>query len=201
MKWTAALAMGAVLLAAPATLQHAAIPHPSIAIRDIDGVKRQPLLVAPGHASALFFVTGDCPVSNYYSHEIRRICEDYARRGVACSLVYSDPATTDEMARKHAAEYGHGDYPKIVDREHVLIDATHAAVTPTAVVIRSDQTIAYRGRIDNFYAAIGQPRRIVTEHDLRDALDAVLSGKPVAKPETPVVGCYIDDLIHAHAGK
>jgi len=31
----------------------------------------------------------------------------------------------------------------------------------------------------------------VTEHDLRDALDAVLAGKPVSKPETQPIGCYI----------
>ncbi len=201
MKWLPAMAIGTVLLAAPATVRRAFVANPSITIRDIDGVRRQPLLAAPGHAAALFFVTEDCPVSNYYSHEIRRICEDYAHRGLGCSLVYADPATTDERARRHAAEYGHGDYPKIVDRNQALIGATHAAITPTAVVIRSDASIAYRGRIDNFYAAIGQPRRIVTEHDLRDALDAVFSGRPVAKPETPVVGCYIDDLTRAHAGR
>jgi hypothetical protein len=28
-------------------------------------------------------------------------------------------------------------------------------------------------------------------HDLRDALDAVLAGKPVAVPESHPVGCYI----------
>jgi hypothetical protein len=188
-KWTALLTIGTALLAAPA-----AIKRPSVVVRDIDGLKREPLHVPSGHAEALFFITEDCPVSNYYSHEIRRICEDYAHRGLSCSLVYVDPATTDEKARKHAAEYGHGDYPKMVDRDHVLIDATGAAITPTAVVIRSDETIAYRGRIDNFFEAIGKSRRVVTERDLRDALDAVFGGRQVAKRETPVVGCYIDDL-------
>jgi hypothetical protein len=61
------------------------------------------------------------------------------------------------------------------------------------VVIRPDESIAYRGRIDNYYADLTKPRAQVTEHDWRDALDAVLSGKPVAKPEVPAVGCYIPD--------
>ena len=68
---------------------------------------------------------------------------------------------------------------------------TSTAINPTAVLIKPDESIAYRGRIDNFYAAIGIQRRIVTEHDLRDALDAVIAGRPVAKRETPPVGCYI----------
>jgi hypothetical protein len=167
------------------------ILHPSVAVRDIDGVLREPLKVEKGHVEALFFVTNDCPISNYYSHEIRRICEDYAQRGVGCALVYTDPALTDEQARRHAGEYGHGSYPKIVDRAHALVKATGAAINPTAVLIRPDASIAYRGRIDNFYAAIGKQRRIVTEHDLRDALEAVIAGRPVAKQEASPVGCYI----------
>ena len=167
------------------------ILHPSVVVNDIDGVPREPLKVEKGHVEALFFVTNDCPISNYYSHEIRRICEDYAQRGVGCALVYTDPALTDEQARQHAREYGHGSYPKIVDRTHALVRAAGAAINPTAVLIKPDESIAYRGRIDNFYAAIGKTRRVVTEHDLRDALDAVIAGRPVAKPEAPPVGCYI----------
>ncbi len=72
--------------------------------------------------------------------------------------------------------------------------ATGAEITPTAVIVRPDASIAYRGRIDNFYADFGKQRRTVTEHDLRDALAAVLAGKPVARPETKPVGCYIPEL-------
>jgi hypothetical protein len=181
-KWLLALALSSIL-------------HPAIQVQDIDGVSRTPLKIeAGGRATALFFVTHDCPVSNYYSHEIHRICDEYGKRGVSCSLVYVDPTLTDAHVRKHAEEYGHGDYPKIVDRNHELVKATGADVTPTAVLIRPDASIAYRGRIDNFYAELGKSRRQVTAHDLRDALDAVVAGKPVATPETKPVGCYIPDL-------
>jgi hypothetical protein len=178
MNWLAAFALGVIL-------------HPSVAVRDVDGVLREPLKVERGHLEALFFVTWDCPVSNYYSHEIRRICDGYAQRGVGCSLVYTDATMTNDQAKKHAQDYGHGVYPKIVDRNHELVKATGAAITPTAVLVRPDGSIAYRGRIDNSFAAVGIQRRVVTEHDVRNALDEVLAGKPVAKPEGPAVGCYI----------
>ena len=55
--------------------------NPSLHLRDIDGIDRHPLKVEKGHAEALFFITEDCPISNYYSHEIRRICDDYAPKG------------------------------------------------------------------------------------------------------------------------
>jgi hypothetical protein len=170
-----------------------AILHPNVPVTDIDGISRQPLNVT-GKAGVVFFVTNDCPVSNYYSHEMRRICDEYGSKGVACSLVYIDPTLSDADARKHAAEYGHGAYPKIVDRKHDLVKATGATITPEAVVLAPGGKIEYRGRIDNAYAGLGKPRRVVTEHEVRDALDAVITGRPVPKPETGAVGCYIPDL-------
>ncbi|HVW85980.1 MAG TPA: hypothetical protein VHB50_14925 [Bryobacteraceae bacterium] len=181
MIWLVTFAIGAIL-------------HPAIGVRDVDGVERRPLQVDAGHAEALFFVSHDCPISNYYSHEIRRICDQYAARGLGCALVYVDPRLSDGDAAKHAREYGHGAYPKIVDRKHALVAATGATITPEAVVVRDDASVAYRGRIDNYYAALGKPRQVVSEHNLRDALDAVFSGRSVAKPETQAVGCYIPDL-------
>jgi hypothetical protein len=181
MKWLVAFALGAIL-------------HPGISVQDTDGVKREPLKVDQGQAEALFFVTHDCPISNYYAHEIRRICEENAKRGLSCALVYVDPTLTDEQVKKHAGEFGHGAYPKIIDRKHELVKATGVEITPTVVLLKPDSTIAYRGRIDNFYAALGKARRQVTEFDLRDALDAVFAKRPVAKPETQAVGCYIPEL-------
>ena len=171
-----------------------AVLHPMIRVRDTQGIERLPLKVENGRVEALFFVAHDCPISNYYSHEIRRICEDYASRGVGCSLVYVEPNLHDADAEKHAREYGHGAYPRIVDRSHALIAAVGATVTPEAIIVKSDETIGYRGRIDNLYVAPGKPRRAATEHDLRDALDAIVAGKSAPKPETQPVGCYIPDL-------
>jgi hypothetical protein len=176
-----------------ALLALGAILHPAVVVRDVDGVSRTPLKVEKGQVSALIFVTNDCPISNYYSREIRRICDEYAPRGLQCTLVYTDPTLKDTAAAQHARDYGHGNYPKVVDRHRALVEAVGATVTPEVVVIRSDESIAYRGRIDNYYADLTKPRAQVTEHDWRDALDSVLAGKAVAKPEVPAVGCYIPD--------
>lgn len=52
--------------------------------------------------------------------------------------------------------------------------------------------VRYRGRIDNLYINIGRTRQQVTSHDLTDALDAVLAGRPVKQPTTEALGCYIE---------
>jgi hypothetical protein len=152
------------------------------------------LVLQGGETAAYFFVSHDCPISNYYSQEIRRVCEQYGARGLRCSLVYVDPNLTDDAARMHADEYAHGAYPKIVDRKHELVERLHATVTPQVVVVRPDSSVAYTGRIDNLYAGLGKKRRVATEHDLRDALDAIVAGKPVARPSSNPVGCFIPPL-------
>ncbi len=167
-----------------------------VGLLDVNGVQRHPLKVGEGQqANALFFVTNDCPISNSFAHEIARICADYRTKGVACTLVYVDPAITDQQAKEHAAEYGHGDYPRIVDRRHELVKAAGATVTPEVAVIDRAGKIVYLGRIDDSVGALGQPRRPARSLDLRDALDAVLAGKPVKMARTKALGCYISDLV------
>jgi len=70
---------------------------PPAAIRDVDGHELQPLDPA-GPANVLFFITNDCPVANSYAPEIQRICSDYARRRISCTLVYSDLSVEENMS-------------------------------------------------------------------------------------------------------
>ncbi len=187
----------------------------SVQILDVDGRLLKPFDPS-GAASLVFFVSTDCPVSNSYAPEIQRICREYGPRGVECSLMYEDPpplselrrgpagakakadletagAPLDDAVRKHMREYGYSGIPAAVDRSRVIAKRANASVTPQAVVIDRGGEIRYRGRIDNFYAAFGKPRQLVTEHDLRNAIDAVLAGRAAPKRETDAVGCYIVD--------
>jgi hypothetical protein len=138
-----------------------------------------------------FFLSADCPISNFYSPEIQRICGDYRAKAVSCRLVYPDPALTDEALRKHVGEYGLSSIPAVLDPEQKLARAAGATITPEAVIANHMGKVLYRGRIDNFYAAIGKPRRVATEHDVRRALDEALAGKPVSVAETHAVGCFL----------
>ena len=163
----------------------------SVLIRDIDGRELKPL-DPTGAADILFFITNDCPIANSYAREIQRICGDYAGRGVKCTLVYSDSTVDAGAIRKHRADYGYNaTIFAVSDKAHELAHATGAAITPEAVLVGKAGKVLYRGRIDNFYAGLGKPRRNVTEHDLRQAVDEVLAGKPVSHPQTQAVGCYI----------
>ena len=152
------------------------------------------LTVPKGHEAVYFFVTNDCPISNAFAPEIARICAEYGPKGADCELVYVDPTITDDTAMAHAKAYGHGPYPKVVDRKHELVKLTGVTITPEVAVVDHAGQVVYRGRIDDSYAALGQARRTPTSHDLRDALDATLAGKPAPHPQTKALGCYIPDL-------
>jgi len=146
---------------------------------------------AAGTVKVQFFISSDCTVSNSYAPEIQRLCGEYEVKGVSCSLIYEDVGFDAASMRKHLSEYRYGRMPAVIDSNRKIATRAKATVTPEAVVIDSRGEIRYRGRIDNFYAALGKPRQQVTAHDLRDALDAVLAGRPVPNPETKALGCYI----------
>jgi hypothetical protein len=146
---------------------------------------------AAGTVKVQFFISSDCPISNSYAPEIQRLCGEYGQQGVDCSLVYEDVGLDATSMRKHLNDYGYGAMPAVIDSNRKIANRAKATVTPEAVVIDSRGETRYRGRIDNFYAALGKPRQQVTIHDLRDALDAVLAGRPVANRETKALGCYI----------
>ena len=146
-----------------------------------------------GHAGLVFFVCTDCPISNGYAPEIQRICSTYKSKNVGCTLVYEDVDAKPAAVRRHMAEYGYGQSTASIDTDGAMAKYAGVKVTPTAVLVDAHGSIRYRGRINNLYASLGRPRQQVTEHDLRDALDAVLSGAPVVNPETKALGCFIVD--------
>jgi len=159
-------------------------------IRDLDGKLLNPFTPG-GAANVLFFLTSDCPISNGYAPEIQKICAEYASRGVQCTLLYEDIGMDRRSAQKHLNEYRYRGIPAAIDADRRIANHAKATVTPEAVVVDRQGKIRYRGRINNFYADLGKPRQQVTQHDLADALKAVLAGKTVPNPETQALGCYI----------
>ncbi len=150
-------------------------------------------MVAGSRATVLLFVGTDCPISNRYAPELRRLYERYAPSGVAFWLVYADPAADAAAVRRHLGEYR---LPEIalLDPGRALVKAAGVRVTPEAAVFvptAGGPRLAYRGRIDDRYVALGRMRPAPTVSDLDEALAAILSGRPVPRETTPAVGCFI----------
>ena len=165
---------------------------PAWALTDING-KEVSAPGADGKPLLIYYVMTDCPISNQFAPEMNRICSEYGKQGVNCYLAYVDPDLSSDTIRGHLKDYSHS-IKAINDADHELVKLAEAEVTPEAALFDGAGKLAYRGRLNNFYAKLGTPRRQATQHDLRDALDAVLAGKAVENPRTQAIGCFIPDL-------
>lgn len=163
-----------------------------LVVRDDNGNRVTLLQDKSRRATVLLFVTNDCPITNHYAPEIKRICDTYMARKVAFYLVYADPELKAAAVRQHRKDY-RLPCPALLDPAHHLVHFTGATVTPEAVILAPDGKRLYKGRIDDRYLDFGKARYAATTHDLRQALDAVLQGKPVPRSITKAVGCFIPD--------
>jgi hypothetical protein len=163
-----------------------------IMLRDVDGRTHTPLSQPGSKATVCFFLLPDCPISNAYAPEIKRIYSAYAPKQVAAFLVHADPDTTAEQAKKHAQEHGLN-CPVLLDPSHLLVKRTGVTVAPEVAVLSPVGKVLYRGRIDDWYVDYGKRRGEPTQRDLRNALDAILQGKAVPVAETKALGCYLPE--------
>jgi peroxiredoxin len=156
-------------------------------LRDADGTVHSNAELMRHKVTVFIFLATDCPNSNSYAPALARLWAQDKDHGVAFYSVYSDPAETAGNVRHHDREYGIP-FPALLDPHQVLARETRANVTPEVVVASAAGEELYRGRIDDRFANFGRTRTHVDKHDLRDALDQILAGKPVSHPYEPSRG-------------
>jgi hypothetical protein len=142
----------------------------------------------------LIFISTDCPVSNRYAPEIQRLYREFGPRSVQFELVYPNPNDTTSRISAHLLAYGYPAIKAITDPTQKLAQSVGATVTPEAVILDAKRRMLYRGRIDDRFVELGRERPAPTTQDLRDALIAALSNKPIDSPATQAVGCVIADM-------
>lgn len=176
----------ALLLALPAT---GAPVRAQTGVTSVDGRAVAPLDAA-APATVLVFTAVDCPISDRYAPEVRRLAARYAARGVRFHVVYANTGERPAAAAAHAAAFAYG-LPVVLDAAGELAKRASATVTPEAAVFDARGALVYHGRIDDRYVDFGVDRHAPTTHELDDALAAVLAGRPIAAPAVPAVGCAI----------
>jgi hypothetical protein len=145
-------------------------------------------------AIVFLFTSTDCPISNRYAPDVRRLATKFATKGVLFRLVYPDPADKRSAILDHMTAFAYaGAMQALRDPKHALVKFTGVTVTPEAAVYAGGR-IVYHGRIDDRYLDLGLERPAATVHDLDNALIAVLAGRPVEHPVTQAIGCYIADF-------
>jgi peroxiredoxin len=169
-----------------------AAAEPALTLPGTDGKDHTPLVAGEKKAVVLFFVSAYCPTSNTFVKEMNQIVADYGDK-VAVSFVHSDADQKLTDILQHT-EMNEIKASVLMDKEQRLAKHAQAKITPEAVVLGPDGTTLYRGRINDLYLGPTKRQRQATTKDLRDALDAILAGKPVAVPRTEAMGCKITGL-------
>jgi hypothetical protein len=171
------------------------LPLLAVIVQALSGAPIDALQAPAGTKAVVFiFTSTDCPVSNRYAPEVRRIAGEFRSRGVVFRLVYPSPSEDARAIGDHMAAYGYaGVFEPVRDPKLTLVKLSGATITPEAAVF-VDGRLAYRGRIDDRFVELGRERPAATQHDLFDALTAIVAGKPAPHPTTQAVGCYISDL-------
>ena len=173
-------------------------PAPDFNLIGVDGKMHSLSEYSNAKVLAIVFESNHCPVSIAYESRIRQLYEDYKNKGLALiainpnnagaiqlgELGYTD--TTDDMKdMKIRAALRHIDWPYLYDGETQSTASKFGAVaTPHIFIFDQDRKLRYQGHIDDSTAI-----QKVKSRDARNAIDALLAGKPVPVPVTPAFGC------------
>jgi peroxiredoxin len=173
-------------------------PAPDFSLPGVDGKTHTLAEYAGAKVLAIVFDCNHCPQSHLYESRIRKLYNDYHDKGVAlvavspnnpASVPYSELAWSDSndslIEMQTRATDRHIEYPYLYDGDAQTLTAKLGAVaTPQVFVFDQSRKLRYQGRIDD-----NERADQVKSQDARNAIDALLAGKPVDVATTPVSGC------------
>ena len=143
-------------------------------------------LLARSKAVTIVFVATKCPVSNAYNTRMEVLGKEYAAKGIPLVGINSNKTEPAAEVKEHAERHGFT-FPVLKDDGNRIADAYGATRTPEVFVLDPNGNLLYHGRIDENQ---DDPKGVKSP-DLRNALDAILSGRPVPAAETKAFGCTI----------
>ena len=168
-------------------------PAPPFALRDVVSGQICSLDSFTGKTAVLvMFLCRHCPYVVHVEQGIAMIGRDYRDTGLGIVGISSnDPVQYPDDAPprlKEMAERLGFTFPFCFDETQEVAKAYHAACTPDFYLFDQERRLVYRGQLDDSRPGSSKP---VTGRDLRAAIDAVLSGRPVNSNQKASVGCSI----------
>jgi len=178
----------------PSTMRMALGTHaPDFELPDVVSGKRIGLKDFDGKPALLvMFICRHCPYVQHVKEELTRLGRDYLRRNVGIVAISSNDATQYPEDAPHrlkamAEELG-WEFPLCYDETQEVAKAYSASCTPDFFLFDRNRKLVYRGQLDDARPGNNRP---VTGKDLRQAIEAVLAGRPVPSNQKPSMGCNI----------
>ena len=171
-----------------------ALGAPAPDFRDLPGVDGRTYSrtdFAGKKALVVVFSCNHCPYVQAYEDRINAIAREYAPKGVALVAINANdvkayPDDNFDAMVTRARQKGFV-FPYLRDDTQQVASAFGAECTPEVFIVDRAGTICYHGGIDDNYK---EPDR-VTAHHLRNAIEDIIAGRPIAEPQTRAMGCSI----------
>lgn len=142
------------------------------------------------------FTCNHCPFAIHVEDRLIELAHTWKAQGVATVAISSnDVEAYPQDDLPHMAERATAKgypFPYLYDETQEVAKAYDAACTPDFYLFNADRQLVYRGRLDDSRPSRhGQPGSAPTTDDLNDAVQALLSGRPISDQQIPSMGCNI----------
>src|SRR6266446_3150613 len=159
-------------------------------LEGVDGKIHSLKSFADKKALAIVFSCNHCPYVQAYEALMVQLQRDYLPNGASLIAINSNddagyPEDSFENMITRSKEKGFS-FPYLRDETQEIARKYGAICTPHIFLFNQQRVLSYKGRIDD-----NRNPTDVKSHDLRNAIDAVLSGKAPPVQETRPFGCSI----------
>jgi peroxiredoxin len=168
-------------------------PAPDFSLPDVATGKNVSLANFPDQPALLvMFICRHCPFVKHIQGELARLGRDYPPESLAIAAISANdaenyPADGPASLKEMVEELGFN-FPLLYDESKETARAYQAACTPDFFLFDRQRRLVYRGQLDDSRPSNEIP---LTGADLREAIDAVLAGRPVNPEQKASVGCNI----------
>ena len=143
-------------------------------------------------ATVIMFICNHCPYVKHVQKGLVELANDYIPKGISFIAICSNdtenyPDDSPENMKAVAKRLGYP-FPYLFDESQAIARAYDATCTPDFYIFDEELRCVYRGQMDDSRPGNEKP---VTGRDIRDALDHILSGKPLTEQQYPSIGCNI----------
>lgn len=176
----------------PSTMLRLGTTAPDFKLPDTDGKTVALTDFKDKSALLVLFICNHCPYVKHIRAGLAELARDYKSRSVAIVAINSNDVANypdDSPAKmKEEVRTAHYTFPYLYDETQAVAKAYRAACTPDLYLFDQHRKLVYRGQFDDSRPGNGIP---VTGKDMRAALDALLTGKPVSANQKASMGCNI----------
>ncbi len=166
-------------------------PLPSLRLPDPDGRTYDATSLIGEKGLLLFFTCNHCPYAKAVWPRLLDLSRQFKSRGINAVAVNPNinpdyPEDAPEVMKQKVVEWGI-DIPYLVDASQEVARSFKAQCTPDIYLFDSQKRLVYHGRVDDNWQ---EPSK-VTAHELREAMEALVSGQAIRSEQHPTIGCSI----------